>query len=130
LSTLITDPKIYSAVAWVMTIGIIPGMVLVPLFGKKIENGLIKIKSKDSKWGELFLTSLFLGMISAFLGVVFADIHEGITGWIPVFVMIISAMIMILCGICIKKFKIKWLEDYALPSVCSAPWRLQYPSQI
>jgi hypothetical protein len=115
LSTLITDPKIYSAVAWVMTIGIIPGMVLVPLFGKKIENGLIKIKSKDSKWGELFLTSLFLGMISAFLGVVFADIHEGITGWIPVFVMIISAMIMILCGICIKKFKIKWLEDYALP---------------
>lgn len=115
LSNLITDPKIYSAIAWVMTIGIIPGMILVPLFGKKIENGLVKIKSKDPKWGELFLSSLFLGMISAFLGVVFADIREGLVGWIPVFVMIVSALIMTICGLFIKKFKLKWLEDYALP---------------
>ncbi len=115
LSKLITDPQIFAAVAWVMTLGIIPGLVLVPLFGKKIENGLVKIKSKDPKWGELFLSSLFLGMISAFLGVVFADIREGLVGWIPVFVMIISSLIMAVCGLFIKKFKIKWLEDYALP---------------
>jgi Co/Zn/Cd efflux system component len=115
LSKLITDPQIFAAVAWVMTLGIIPGLVLVPLFGKKIENGLVKIKSKDPKWGELFLSSLFLGMISAFLGVVFADIREGLVGWIPVFVMIISSLIMAVCGLFIKKFKIKWLEVYALP---------------
>jgi hypothetical protein len=127
LSKLITDPKLYSAVAWVMTIGIIPGMVLVPLFGKKIENGLVKIKAKDPKWGELFLSSLFLGMISAFLGVVFADIREGLIGWIPVFVMIISALIMSVCGLCIKKFKIKWLEDYALPASMLGAMALAIP---
>ena len=115
LSQRITDPKIFSSIAWVMTLGIIPGLVLVPLFGKKIEKGISNIKSKDSKWGKIFLSGLFLGMISAFLGLVFARVHEGLTGWIPVFVMLASAVLMMLCGLVRKLFKAKWIEDYALP---------------
>ncbi len=111
----ITDPKVYAAIAWVMTLGILPSLLLVSIFGKKIENGIIKLKSKDNAWGEIFLTSLFLGMISAFLGVIFATIHQGLKGWIPVFVMIASALIMAVCGIIVKKFHIKWVEDFALP---------------
>ena len=53
-------------------------------------------------------------MISAFLGVVFADIREGIEGWLPVFVLMVSAVTMAICGILIKKFKWKWLETYAM----------------
>lgn len=115
LSERITDPKAFAAIAWVMTLGIVPGLVLVPLFGKKIENGISNIKEKDSKWGKIFLSGLFLGMISAFLGLVFADVHKGLTGWIPVFVMFSSAVLMMLCGLAQKLFKIKWIEDYALP---------------
>ena len=115
LSQRITDPKIFSAIAWVMTLGIIPGLVLVPLFGKKIEKGISNIKSKDSKWGQIFLSGLFMGMISAFLGLVFARVHEGLMGWIPVFVMLASAVLMMLCGLVRKLFKAKWIEDYALP---------------
>lgn len=115
LSELITDPMVFSAIVWVMTIGIIPGMVLVPTFGKKIENGLLKIRSKDDRWGDIFQTSLFLGMISAFLGVVFATVGQGLVGWIPVFVMLVSAIIMLLCGACVKKLKWQWMQDYALP---------------
>jgi len=111
----ITDPKVFAAIAWVMTLGILPSLLLVSIFGKKIENGIIKLKSKDNAWGEIFLTSLFLGMISAFLGVIFATIHQGLKGWIPVFVMIASALIMAVCGIIVKKFHIKWVEDFALP---------------
>ncbi len=111
----ITDPKVFAAIAWVMTLGILPSLLLVSIFGKKIENGIIKLKSKDNAWGEIFLTSLFLGMISAFLGVIFATIHQGLRGWIPVFVMIASALIMAVCGIIVKKFHIKWVEDFALP---------------
>ena len=73
------------------------------------------MKNKDSKWGELFMTAIFLGMISAFLGVVFADIRKGLVGWIPVFVLLFSALIMAVCGVFVKKYKLKWLEDYALP---------------
>jgi hypothetical protein len=29
--------------------------------------------------------------------------------------MIISALIMAVCGLLLKKFKIKWINDYALP---------------
>ena len=75
---------------------------------------MVKIKTKDSKWGDLFLTSMFLGMISAFLGMVFADVRRGVAGWIPVFVLLVSAAIMSVCGLLIKKCNMKWLETYAL----------------
>ena len=117
LSETIADPKVYSAIAWVMTLGIMPSIVLVPLLLKKIQKGLLKIKNKDAKWGDLFSTALFLGMIAAFSGMVFANVRTGLVGWIPVFVLAFSAVIMAVCGLLIKKCNMKWLENYALP-VC------------
>ena len=114
LSETITDPKIYSAIAWVMTLGILPSIVLPPILMKRIQGGVIKIKNKDSKWGDIFMTAMFLGMISAFLGMVFADVRKGLAGFIPIFVLLVSALIMCICGLLIKKCKMKWLETYAL----------------
>ncbi len=114
LSQMVTDPKVYSAIAWVMTLGIMPSIILPPILMKKIQGGVIKLKNKDSKWGDLFMTSLFLGMISAFLGMVFADVRNGLEGWIPVFVLLVSAALMGICGLLIKKCKLAWLETYAL----------------
>ena len=111
----ISDPTVFSTIVWVMTLGIIPSLILVPIFGKKIQSGIVNIKSKDEKWGEIFLNALFLGMISAFLGMVFATINQGLIGFIPVFVMLSSSLIMIVCGLIVKKFKVKWVEDFALP---------------
>ena len=115
LSNLITDPVTFAAIAWVMTLGIIPGPVLVPTIGKKIENGVMRIRQKDEKWGSLFMTALFLGMISAFLGMIFATVSEGLRGWIPCFVMIASALIMCVCAVFVKLLHWKRMEDYALP---------------
>jgi hypothetical protein len=98
-----------------MTLGIIPSVILIPLFLKKIQAGVVRIKEKDTQWGEIFITAMFLGMISAFLGVVFADVRSGYAGWIPVFVLIFSAGVMSACGLLIKRWHFKWLEDYALP---------------
>lgn len=114
LAETITDPKTYSAIAWVMTLGILPSIILPPILMKKIQGGMIKLKNKDSKWGDMFLTSMFLGMISAFLGMVFADVRNGLAGWIPIFVLLVSAVIMAVCGLLIKKCNMKWLETYAL----------------
>ena len=61
------------------------------------------------------MTALFLGMISAFLGMVFADIRSGLAGWIPIFVLLFSAFVMGICGLLVKVCKMKWLENYALP---------------
>ena len=114
LAEMITDPKVYAAIAWVMTLGILPSIILPPILMKKIQGGVVNLKNKDSKWGDIFMTSLFLGMISAFLGMVFADIRNGLEGWIPIFVLLSSAAIMAGLGILITKKNMKWLETYAL----------------
>ena len=74
-----------------------------------------KVKEKNSEWGEIMLSSLFVGMISAFLGFIFCDVTSGLKGWIPVFVMLVSAATMILMGVIIKLTKLKVLEEYAIP---------------
>ena len=57
---------------------------------------------------------MFLGMISAFLGMVFADVRKGLSGWIPIFVLLVSAALMGVCGLLIKKKNMQWLETYAM----------------
>ena len=109
----------YVTVLFVMTLGIIIGLLLVPLFTKKIQSGLKSMEKRDQRWGEIFNNAMFLGMISAFLGYVFCDVSvlfRGETwGLIPVCVMAVSALLMAVCGLISKKCKIRWITDYALP---------------
>ncbi|MCR4790463.1 MAG: DUF5058 family protein [Treponemataceae bacterium] len=115
----ISNASDYVTVVSIMTAGIIMGTILVPLITKKIQNGMIKIENKDKKWGDILTTAMFLGMISAFLGYIFCDltnVFKGDTsGLIPVLVMIVSAIVMALCGLLAMKTKARWLKDYALP---------------
>ena len=115
----VTEPSAYITVVWVMTLGIMIGLILVPFITKKIQSGMNKIGLKDKKWGEIFNNAMFLGMISAFLGYVFCDVtnvFKGDTsGLIPVAVMLVSAVVMGICGILSLKLRVKWLTDYALP---------------
>lgn len=101
----------------VMTIGIIVGLILVPILCKKIQGGMVNLRNRDQKWGELVTAALFMGMISAFMGLIFCNINVGLSGWIPVFVMLVSAVCMALFGVLIKVTKWNWINDYALP-VC------------
>ncbi len=111
----VTDPRAYTTIAWVMTLGIMAGLIVITLFLKKIQGGIQSLKKRDTRWGEIFIDALFLGMISAFLGLIFADISAGLRGWIPVFVMLVSALLMLICGFFVRVLKVKWMEDYALP---------------
>ncbi len=115
----ITDPQIYVTVTWVMTFGIAAGLLFIPLFAKKIQNGMDKIEKSDKKWREILTNAMFLGMISAFLGFVFCDVanvFKGDTsGLIPVVVFGFSAIVMAICGLCSIKLKQRWMNDYALP---------------
>ncbi len=123
----------------VMTISIMVGIWLVPVVGKKMQRGLVSFEKKDKKWSDILQSSLFIGMISAFVGYVFADVGrlwtspeqlfieetvDGVTemipvtatsGLIPVCVMAVSMLTMLVCGLLMKKLGWKWLNDYALP---------------
>jgi len=109
----------YVTVVFVMTLSIMCGILMVPIAGKKIQKGMIKLGEKNKEWSEIFLNALFIGMIAAFLGLIFCDvsgIFKGETkGLIPVIVMFISAALTVLCGFLMKITKWKFLNDYALP---------------
>lgn len=127
------DASSYVTIAIVMTVSIMVGIWLVPVIGKRLQSGMASFEKKDKKWGEILQSSLFIGMISAFVGFVFCDISrlwrsEGgvftnsdgevfssTSGLIPVFVMLTSAVCMCICGILVNKLKWKWVNDYALP---------------
>ena len=111
-------------ISLVMTISIMTGIWLVPLFGKKLLGGMSNLEAKDKKWAEIFQNAMFIGMISAFVGYVFCDIarlwspvegYSPTSGLIPVCVMAVSALIMVVLGTLMRKPKLKWLGDYALP---------------
>jgi len=109
----------YVTIAAVMTVSIMVGIWLVPAIGKKLQNGMISLENRDKKWSEIFSTSMFIGMISAFVGYVFCDfslVFKGdLSGLIPVLVMLVSAAVMALTGVLLKVLKWRWLADYALP---------------
>ena len=135
----------YLNVVIVMTISIMMGIWLVPAIGKKLQNGMTKLGNRDAKWADTFQNALFIGMIAAFLVYVFCDVSQlwtadanGLiaktatevvdgsqvdvtryyprtTGLVPVCVMAVSALTMMICGLLMRKPKLKWLSDYALP---------------
>lgn len=130
MGKLVDNAQSFVTIAWVMTLGIIIGLVLTPLLTKKIQSGLIKLEAKDKKWSEILNSAMFLGMISAFLGYVFCDVTNLFRSeeWlianeiasrtsclIPVCVMLVSSVVMVICGIFSKKLKVRWINDYALP---------------
>ena len=119
MSETVTDPALFITIAWVMTVGIAAGLILVPFVTKRLQRGMNQIGMKDKKWGEIFNNAMFLGMISAFLGYVFCDVGlvvKGDTsGLIPVCVMAVAAVVMAVCGLIATKLRIRWLTDYALP---------------
>ena len=142
----------YVTIVIVMTISIMVGIWLVPVIGKKMQKGMLTFENKDKKWSDILQSSLFIGMISAFLGYVFSDVSrlwlsedgvftvtkttEGATtvteytstsGLVPVLVMASSAILMCVFGILIKKLKWKWLNDYALPICMVAAMALAIP---
>lgn len=109
----------YVTIALIMTLSIMVGIWLVPAVCKKMQNGMIRMETRDKKWSDIFSASMFIGMISAFLGYVFCDfagVFSGNTvGLIPVLVMLSAALIMVLCAGIMKLTKWKWINDYALP---------------
>lgn len=111
----ITDPQVFATIAWTMTLGIVASIALV-LFGlKKVQKGMNSIGGKDTRWRDIVMDALFLGMISAFVGMLFANIRDGLPGFIPLAVALASALLMAICGLLMKKCKLSWLEQYALP---------------
>jgi len=93
---------------WVMSIGIIWGLLTCVLFLKKYQNKMATVRAKDSRWSEIMINALFFGMLSVFLG-------KPITsGGMELAVLLSSGLMMILLTMIAKQLKQNWLNDFAL----------------
>ena len=66
----------YLTIVIVMTVSIMVGIWLVPVICKKYQSGLMSFENKDKKWSDILQNSLFIGMISAYVGFVFCDVSR------------------------------------------------------
>lgn len=130
----ITDPKIFAAVSWVMTIGVIFSLVLLPLFFKKFQkklSGLSVIKNDDNggenKFGDIISAATFIGLISAFIGNAIAGkastiVKDGETvqigmgaGVMSLIVLITSIVVLLILQKICNKFKWDKFEPFVMP---------------
>lgn len=125
----------YVTITLVMTLSILVGIWLVPAICKKMQKGMSSLEKRDKKWADVFQASMFIGMISAFVGFVFCNVsrlwsgnEQGLvevvekiivdgtrqevinyysttSGLIPVCVMAVSAVVMMILGLLAGKFK-------------------------
>lgn len=100
--------EVFSNAMWVMSAGIIWGLVLCIFALKRYQAAMKNVKQKDSAWSEIMINALFFGMLSVFLGGPIVD------GGISLYVLIFSALIMVAIMWVAKKLQQQWIKDFAL----------------
>ena len=112
--------KAFSTIALLMSVCIMWGMVLATIFNKKYTKKLQGGSSKDGKksgiagFGDLAMTAMFIGLISAYIGSYLGDFASGAGAglfhfggsWLPLAVVLVSALAM--AGFLWLKEKKKW----------------------
>jgi len=109
----------YVTIAFLMTCGIIWGMICMALFGKKYCSRLQRPKPQGEKsgagFGDLAMKAMFIGLISAYIGsyiggFVSLPAHD----FMPLIVMAISAAAMGIFLWFVEKKKLAWLDNFSM----------------
>lgn len=117
----VTDPKQFSAVMWVMTVGTTFALFLVPIFCKFIQKkigGVVSKSEKNSKLADNVSAAAFIGIIAAFIAVsINGKSADGSSdaGFMSIATLVSAMVIMIILESLCHKFNLKKLEMFALP---------------
>lgn len=125
----IEDPRVFASVAWVMTLGSILPLVLLPLFLKTIQKKMGKVTSGggDNKLGDIISAATFIGLIAAFIGNAVAGKASVIeidgkkeavsmgAGIMSVAVLLTSIVVLLVLQWLCKKFNWTKFETFVMP---------------
>ncbi len=117
----VTDPKQFSAVMWVMTVGTTFALFLVPIFCKFIQKkigGVVSKSEKNSKLADNVSAAAFIGIIAAFIAVsINGKSADGSSdaGFMSIATLVSAMVIMIILESLCHKFNLKKLEMFAFP---------------
>lgn len=122
----ITDNMVATALV-IMTISIISGPLFNIIFYKKLKNKLDDLQKTNHKLLDTITGSLLGGILAGLASYIIAaaifshpaEGGGGVTavanGYLTLITLAISITVMVGCGLLLKVFKWKWLENYALP---------------
>lgn len=116
----IADKEVFGTVAWVMTLGSIMPLVLVPFVLKTVQKKIGKTVSKNSKWSSVMSAAAFIGLIAAFVaraiaGKGEADIIGDGAGVLSVAALLFSIVLMFIFQKIATMKNWKWLDSFAMP---------------
>ena len=121
LTTPITEPKQFGAVAWVMTLGTTFALVLLPVFCKTIHRKVGKVVNKSensAKMADVLSAAAFIGIIAAFIArAVYGKTPDGVgdAGFMSIATLLTAMAVSLLLETVSAKFSLKKLETFAQP---------------
>lgn len=116
----IKDPEVFGTVAWVMTLGSIMPLMLIPIFLKKVQKKIGKTASKDSKWTSAMSAAAFIGLIAAFVARAIAgggeqEIRGDGAGVLSICALLFSVVLMLIFQKIATVKNWRWLDSFAMP---------------
>ena len=121
LSTPITDPKQFGAVAWVMTIGTSFALILLPLMCKVIQKkvGAAVHKSEtSSETADVVSAAAFIGIIAAFIArAIYGKTADGVgdAGFMSIVTLVTAIVVSLILETLCAKLDLKKLQPFAMP---------------
>ena len=122
LNAPVADPTSFSAIAWVMTIGSVFPLILLPIFLKKIQAKIGKAVEKkgSADWTDLISAAAFIGLIAAFVARALAGKGEADrlgdgAGVLSVLTLATAIVLMLLLELLVSKKGWKWAEPFTMP---------------
>lgn len=97
-----------STIMFVMSLSIIGGILFTTIFAKKLQTGMQNYQSKNAEWGTLAMSYFMLSIAIVFLPI---QVSQGL---VFLFTLLTSATIALLHIIIIKKWQVKWLNEFVL----------------
>ena len=116
----VQDPQQFSAIMWVMTVGCIFPLILLPIFLKTIQKKIGHAAQTNAKLADVISAAAFIGLIAAFIarslaGVGTKDNPADGAGTLSLLVLIISILLMVVLTKLCTRFNLKWLENFTMP---------------
>ncbi len=100
--------QVFGNSMWIMTLGILTGLVLCIFTLKRYQRTMTNVGKKDGKWAAILVNALFFGMLSVFIG------PPAVEGGTKLAVMLFSAVVMLGVTFLAKRIKSRSLEEFAM----------------
>jgi hypothetical protein len=105
------DLPIFTMAMWIMSVGIVWGIVFNIFFMKSLDKISKKAKASNNQFVPIFSAALFIGMLS----IMSAPYITNIQNVTAIVAFISSAIAVLICGHVAKATKIRAIDEFSLP---------------